>query len=39
MPKDEFEDDDPMELVGVALPDGTRMSWHVQSWRSSFGWA
>ncbi len=22
MPKDEFEDDDPMELVGVALPDG-----------------
>jgi len=22
MPKDEFEADDPMELVGVALPDG-----------------
>ncbi len=22
MPKDEFEDDDPMELVGVALPEG-----------------
>ena len=22
MPKDEFEHDDPMELVGVALPDG-----------------
>lgn len=22
MPKDEIEDDDPMELVGVALPDG-----------------
>ena len=22
MPKDEFEEDDPMELVGVALPDG-----------------
>jgi hypothetical protein len=22
MPKDEVEDDDPMELVGVALPDG-----------------
>jgi hypothetical protein len=22
MSKDEFEDDDPMELVGVALPDG-----------------
>ena len=22
MPRDEFEEDDPMELVGVALPDG-----------------
>ena len=22
MPNDEFDDDDPMELVGVALPDG-----------------